>query len=94
MHDTNNGANGSGQKKARRASTSKGLVTDNSPQSASPPSSRMIPTPSTANDVHEIRELGDAQLKAEDMDLKRPMSYTDNRPSKRMRMDHNLAGIP
>ncbi|PPR04093.1 hypothetical protein CVT24_010666 [Panaeolus cyanescens] len=56
VHDTNNGSNGTGQKKARRASTSKGLVTEASPQSASPPSSRMIPTPSTANDVHEIRE--------------------------------------
>ena len=84
--------NGSGQKRARPNSTSK--VPVNSPHSLSPPSSRMIPTPSSANDVRDIHEA-DVHLK-EEIDLKRPLEYTDvSRAQKKMRMDSPAAaGIP
>ncbi|KAF8964398.1 hypothetical protein BDZ97DRAFT_2007628 [Flammula alnicola] len=92
VHDSG-GSNGS-QKKARRPSTSKGATAD-SPRSVSPPSSRMVPTPSTGNDVHDIREV-DMHLN-DDVDLKRPLEYPDiSRAPKKMRMDNNPAhaGIP
>ncbi|KAF8158128.1 GTP binding protein [Crassisporium funariophilum] len=86
-------SNGSGQKRPRQSSTSKPATAD-SAHSLSPPSSRMIPTPSTANDVHDPREM-DMHLK-EEVDLKRPLDYPDvNRAPKKMRMDNPaLAGIP
>jgi hypothetical protein len=52
--------------------------------SVSPPSSRMLPTPSSAIDI-DIRLDGD-------IDLKRPLEYPEmQRSSKKMRMD---PGIP
>jgi len=94
-HDSS-GSSGSGQKKPRRPSTSK-VPTAESPRSVSPPSSRMIPTPSTAgNDIHVIREA-EMHLNGE-VDLKRPLDYAsaDMRFPKKMRMDNNpaQAGIP
>jgi len=85
-------SNGSGQKRARPNSTSKVLV--DSPHSLSPPSSRMIPTPSSANDARDMREA-DVHLK-EEVDLKRPSEYADvSRAPKKMRMDSPAdAGIP
>ncbi|KAF8195429.1 GTP binding protein [Pholiota molesta] len=97
VHDSG-GSNGSGHRKAtRRPSTSKAVTAD-SPGSISPPSSRMVPTPSTGNrdDAHDLREV-DVRLN-EDLDLKRPLEYQDiSRNSKRMRLDHSSpahAGIP
>jgi len=92
VHDSG-ATNGSAQKKiARRPSTSKALTADE--HSLSPPSSRMVPTPSTAND-HDIREV-DLHYH-EEVDLKRPLEYPEiNRVSKKMRMDNHpaLTGIP
>ncbi|KDR82808.1 hypothetical protein GALMADRAFT_238363 [Galerina marginata CBS 339.88] len=82
-------SNGSGQKKPRRPSTSKALTAD-SPRSVSPPSSRMIPTPLTGNDIHlDVRVHDEA-------DLKRPLDFPDMRAAKKMRMDNSPAhaGIP
>jgi hypothetical protein len=83
---------GSTQKKARRASTSKSTAAAES-HSVSPPSSRMIPTASTANDTHDIREV---DIHFNDVDLKRPLEYVEiHRSPKKMRMDHSSAtGIP
>ncbi|KAF8903132.1 hypothetical protein CPB84DRAFT_1774939 [Gymnopilus junonius] len=95
VHESS-GPSGPGQKKARRPSTSKAHTAE-SPRSISPPSSRMIPTPSTAgNDIHVLREA-DMHTNGE-VDLKRPLEYgsVDMRYHKKMRMDNNpaQAGIP
>ncbi|KAG6884954.1 hypothetical protein C0993_007069 [Termitomyces sp. T159_Od127] len=90
IHDS--GPAGQGQKKGRRSSSSK-PPTD-SPHSVSPPSSRMVPTPSTGNDAHEPRE--DILVKT-DFDLKRPLDYPEAiRPLKKLRMENTAtaAGIP
>lgn len=86
MHDSV-GSNGSGQRRPRQSSTSK--VPVDSPHSVSPPSSRMVPTPSSANDIRETDSK-------EEVDLKRPLEYADvSRASKKMRMDSPaVAGIP
>ena len=62
--------------------------------SVSPPSSRMVPTPSSANDARDIREA-DVHPK-EEVDLKRPLEYSDaNRAPKKMRMDSpTVTGLP
>jgi len=89
VHDST-GSNGPTHKKNRRTSNSKPPA--DSPQSLSPPSSRMIPTPSTANDHRDI----EAHIDGEN-DLKRSLEYSDvSRASKKMRMDHSpaIAGIP
>ena len=54
----------------------------------------MIPTPSSANDARDVREV-EVHLK-EEVDLKRPLEYGDvNRAPKKMRMDSPaVAGIP
>ena len=95
VHDPST-SNGPGQKKLRRpSSSSKPPTTGDSPHSLSPPSSRMLPTPLTGNDAHDIREV-DMHLN-EEVDLKRPLEYPDvHRSAKKMRMDHNPAhaGIP
>ncbi|KAF5382563.1 hypothetical protein D9615_002864 [Tricholomella constricta] len=91
VHDT--GASGQGQKKGRRASTSKPPI--DSPHSVSPPSSRMVPTPSTGADGYDHRE-SDLHAKGE-LDLKRPLDYSEAaRPPKKMRMESSpaAAGIP
>jgi hypothetical protein len=80
-----------GPKKGRRASSSK--PTAESAHSLSPPSSRMVPTPSTGNDVYE---QGESHMQGE-LDLKRSLDYQDvSRASKRMRMENipAAAGIP
>lgn len=84
-------SSGPSTKKGRRASSSKPPVDPS--QSLSPPSSRMVPTPSTGNDGYE---QSDIHLQGE-LDMKRPMEYQDmSRPPKRMRMENNAptAGIP
>ncbi|KAH9480403.1 Septin-like protein spn3 [Psilocybe cubensis] len=84
-------SNGPGQKKSRRSSTSK----PDSPRSVSPPSSRMIPTPSTGNDLHDSRDV--EMHFGDEVDLKRPMEHGDiSRAPKKMRMDNHPApaGIP
>lgn len=88
MHDSV-ASNGSGQRRNRPTSTSK-VAVDSAP-SASPPSSRMVPTPSSASDIREV----DVHLK-EEGDLKRPLEYADvSRAPKKMRMDSPaIAGIP
>ncbi|KIM43223.1 hypothetical protein M413DRAFT_444033 [Hebeloma cylindrosporum] len=94
VHDATT-SNGPGHKKPRRPSSSKPPTTGDSPHSLSPPSSRMLPTPSTGNDVHDIREA-DMHLN-EEVDLKRPLEYADiHRSAKKMRMDNHPAhaGIP
>ncbi|TFK40803.1 GTP binding protein [Crucibulum laeve] len=95
VHDSGGSSNGGPvQKKGRRSSTSKPSAAD-SPHSLSPPSSRMIPTPSTGHDIHDHRE-GDIQLEDE-VDLKRPLEHPEiSRAPKKMRMDHSpiIAGIP
>jgi hypothetical protein len=55
----------------------------------------MIPTPSTGNDNHDIREV-EMHLNNDEVDLKRPLEYVDMRVPKKMRMDNNPAhaGIP
>ncbi|KAG6897639.1 hypothetical protein C0992_012618 [Termitomyces sp. T32_za158] len=91
IHDS--GPAGQGQKKGRRSSSSKPPPTD-SPHSVSPPSSRMVPTPSTSNDAYEPRE---DLLANSDFDLKRPLDYPESvRPLKKMRMENatTAAGIP
>ncbi|KAH0586192.1 hypothetical protein H2248_007451 [Termitomyces sp. 'cryptogamus'] len=90
-HDS--GPTGQAQKKGRRSSSIKPPPTD-SPHSVSPPSSRMIPTPSTGNDAYEIRQ---DLLAKSDFDLKRPMDQPETiRPPKKMRMENSVtaAGIP
>ncbi|KAF8073709.1 GTP binding protein [Lyophyllum atratum] len=88
VHDS--GPSGQGQKKGRRGSSSKPPV--DSPHSVSPPSSRMVPTPSTANDGYDPRE-GDIRAKSE-FDLKRPLDYAEaSRAPKKMRMESS-PGIP
>lgn len=73
--------NGSSQKKARRTSK---IVTGES-HSVSPPSSRMLPTPSSSIDTRNMREVDLS------VDLKRPLEYPEmHRPPKKMKMD----GIP
>lgn len=83
------------QKRSRRSSTSRPPA-DESPQSISPPSSRMIPTPSTAQDSYIVVE-GDQCLEGE-LETKRPpvVEYPEGRPSKKMKVDSSLAmaGIP
>ncbi|KAJ7134666.1 hypothetical protein C8R44DRAFT_771097 [Mycena epipterygia] len=84
VHD----ANSHGQRKAsRRASTSKG--------SNSPPSSRMLPTPSSAG--YEHRD-GDVLIEGGDLDLKRSLEHSDaGRPSppKKIKVDGSpMQGIP
>ena len=91
VHDSV-GSNGPGQRRPRQTSTSK--VSVDPAQSASPPSSRMAPTPSSANDARDMRE-GDVHPK-EEVDLKRPLEYADvSRAPKKMRMDSPaVAGVP
>ncbi|KAH6912614.1 hypothetical protein BKA70DRAFT_1264383 [Coprinopsis sp. MPI-PUGE-AT-0042] len=74
--------------KKRRASTSKTHI-DSPEESLSPPSSRMLPTPSTGIDMN--REMG-IHLDDE-LDLKRPMEHhSDNgRAAKKMRMDDSAS---
>ncbi|GLB38336.1 putative TRAFAC class TrmE-Era-EngA-EngB-Septin- like GTPase superfamily, septin GTPase family protein [Lyophyllum shimeji] len=93
VHDS--GPSGQGQKKGRRASNSSKPPVDDSPRSVSPPSSRMVPTPSTGHDGYDPRE-GDIYAKGE-LDLKRPIDYPEaGRPPKKMRMESSpaSAGIP
>lgn len=76
--------NGSPQKKARRLSTSK--ATTGETHSVSPPASRMLPTPSSAIDTRNSRQV-DIRLDG-DVDLKRPLEYPEmHRSPKKMRMD-------
>ncbi|KAF6755836.1 hypothetical protein DFP72DRAFT_895340 [Ephemerocybe angulata] len=85
VHD----AGGPGPKK-RRASTSK-TTADSPPESLSPPSSRMIPTPSTGGNDHG-REMG--HRLDDDLDLKRPLDHHPNdmgRVAKKMRMEETLS---
>ncbi|KAF9565741.1 hypothetical protein CPC08DRAFT_704439 [Agrocybe pediades] len=93
VHDSS-GSNGSGAKRGRRPSTSKPLTAD-SARSVSPPSSRMIPTPSTG-EAHDLRDI-DMRIGDGD-ELKRPLEYAEShRAPKKMRMDDNHpshAGIP
>ncbi|KAF9013262.1 hypothetical protein BDQ17DRAFT_1487844 [Cyathus striatus] len=92
VHDTSGAPNGVPQKKGRRPSTSKPSANS---QSVSPPSSRMIPTPSTGNDHLDHRELDDHL--DDEVDLKRPLEHPDmSRAAKKMRMDSSpvIAGIP
>ncbi|KAG6830713.1 hypothetical protein H0H87_007300 [Tephrocybe sp. NHM501043] len=87
IHDSS-GPSGLGQKKGRRASSSKPPPVD-SPHSLSPPSSRMAPTPSTANDPYDLRE--DSHTKSE-YELKRLLDYPEPiRPPKKMRMEGSAA---
>ncbi|RDB17826.1 Cell division control protein 11 [Hypsizygus marmoreus] len=91
VHDS--GSSGPGAKKGRRASSSKPPA--ESPHSLSPPSSRMVPTPSTGNDGYEHRE-SEMHVKG-DLDLKRNLEYADvSRPPKKMRMENSppTVGIP
>ncbi|KAJ7761511.1 GTP binding protein [Mycena maculata] len=89
VNDSSNG-NGNGPRKAssRRASTSKDSL-----RSTSPPSSRMLPTPSSAGYDHD----GDVLIE-EDMDLKRSLEHPDAgrpSPSKKIKMDGPMnQGIP
>ncbi|KAG6820719.1 hypothetical protein H0H93_012772 [Arthromyces matolae] len=86
-HDS--GPSGQGQKKSRRASSSKPPPID-SPHSLSPPSSRMVPTPSSGKDGFEQRD----ELLAQGDFSKRPLDYAESvRPLKKMRME-NPAVIP
>ncbi|KAJ7935686.1 GTP binding protein [Mycena leptocephala] len=86
VHDSN----GNGQRKAsRRASTSKDSLRSNSP-----PSSRLLPTPSSAG--YEHRE--DVMIEG-DMDLKRSLEHPDAgrpSPSKKIKVDGSpmMQGIP
>lgn len=76
--------NGSPQKKARRTSTSKVLT--GGAHSVSPPSSRMLPTPSSTIDTRNIRDV-DIRLDG-DLNLKRPQEYPEmHRSPKKLRMD-------
>lgn len=65
------------------------MTADSPPESLSPPSSRMIPTPSTGNDHgREVHRLDD------ELDLKRPLEHhhTDmGRVAKKMRMEETLS---
>jgi Fungal Zn(2)-Cys(6) binuclear cluster domain len=84
-------SSGPSPKKGRRASSSKPPADPS--HSLSPPSSRMVPTPSTGNDGYEH---GDVHMQGE-VDLKRSLEYQDvSRPPKRMRMENTpaIAGIP
>ncbi|KAJ4482084.1 GTP binding protein [Lentinula aciculospora] len=89
----------SGGDKVRRASTSKAVaVTQHPPPTPqsdyipSPPSSRMVPTPSTG--VPDMYERRDVVVVDNEGDLKRPSEYMDNmRPPKKMRVENNT-GIP
>ncbi|KAF5385670.1 hypothetical protein D9757_005499 [Collybiopsis confluens] len=57
----------------------------------SPPSSRMVPTPSSA-DMYERR---DVMIAGQEGDLKRSQEYMDTlRPPKKMRVDNNSVEIP
>ncbi|KAJ7505281.1 GTP binding protein [Mycena galericulata] len=85
-------SNGHGQRKAssRRASTSKDSL-----RSTSPPSSRMLPTPSSAG--YEARDGG--VLIEGDLDLKRSLEHPDAgrpSPSKKIKVDGTpmIQGIP
>ncbi|KAJ6613292.1 hypothetical protein B0H10DRAFT_2049045 [Mycena sp. CBHHK59/15] len=85
VHDSN----GHGQRKAsRRASTSKESL-----RSTSPPSSRMLPTPSSAG-----YDLRDEVMVEGDIELKRTLEHSDaSRPSppKKLKVDESLMqGIP
>ncbi|KAG2010254.1 fungal specific transcription factor domain-containing protein [Coprinopsis cinerea AmutBmut pab1-1] len=74
--------------KKRRASTSK--TTADSPESLSPPSSRMAPTPSIGTDMS--REAGDHL--DDELELKRPMDHSEfGRVTKKMRMDDSGVSI-
>lgn len=89
VHDAST-SNGPAQKKGRRGSSSK-LPVD----SPSPPSTRLIPTPLTANDGYDHREI-DIHIEGEG-DLKRTLEHSDiSRPPKKMRMESSpaIAGIP
>lgn len=81
--------NGTGRRGARRASTSKDSLRSNSP-----PSSRLIPTPSSAASGYDLRE--EVLIEGE-LDLKRTLDHPDvGPPLKKMRMDSSsiLPGIP
>ncbi|TFK27706.1 hypothetical protein FA15DRAFT_685769 [Coprinopsis marcescibilis] len=72
-----------GHAKKRRASTSKPII--DSPESLSPPSSRMAPTPSDMS-----RDAG--HHLDDDTDMKRPMDHSDyGRAAKKMRMDDSVS---
>ena len=91
MHDSAT-SNGPSQRRPRPSSTSK--VPVNSSHSVSPPSSRMVPTPSSTSDARDMRKA-DVHLK-EEVDLKRPLEYADaNRAPKKMRIESpTVAGVP
>ncbi|KAF8627468.1 hypothetical protein AX17_006280 [Amanita inopinata Kibby_2008] len=91
VHDNNPGS-GLAQKRNRRSSSSKPRA--ESPRSVSPPSSRLIPLPSTAQDGY-IALDGDKHLDGE-IDMKRSVEYSDGRPTKKMKVENNpaIAGIP
>ncbi|KAK2465321.1 hypothetical protein APHAL10511_002675 [Amanita phalloides] len=88
VHD-HTSAGGPAPKRSRRSSISRPLA-DESPQSVSPPSSRMIPTPSTAQDSYVVVE--EHHLEGE-LDMKRPMvvEYPEGRPNKKMKVESNPA---
>jgi len=93
VHDSNP-IGGPSQKRSRRSSMSRPPA-DESPQSVSPPSSRMIPTPSTAQDSYVAVE-GEQHFEG-DLDTKRPVvEYPEGRPTKKMKVESNpgITGIP
>ncbi|KAH7878019.1 uncharacterized protein C8R40DRAFT_1093431 [Lentinula edodes] len=88
----------SGGDKARRASTSKATASQHPPPTPqldyipSPPSSRMVPTPSSS--VPDMYERRDLMVADQEVELKRSSEYMDNiRPPKKMRVENNI-GIP
>lgn len=87
VHDNISGS-GTAQKRSRRSSSSKPHA-DESPQSLSPPSSRMIPTPSTAQDAYVIVQ-GDKNLEGE-LTERPVVEYPDTRPTKKMKVENDPA---
>ncbi|PFH54063.1 hypothetical protein AMATHDRAFT_53868 [Amanita thiersii Skay4041] len=91
VHD-NTTASASTQKRSRRSSSSKPQA--DSPKSVSPPSSRLIPTPSSAQDGYPV--LGVDKHFEGEIDIKRPTEASDGRPTKKVKMDSSpaISGIP
>ncbi|KAF8631065.1 hypothetical protein AX15_002669 [Amanita polypyramis BW_CC] len=92
VHDSNPGG-GPVQKRNRRSSGSRPPA-DESPQSTvSPPSSRMIPTPSTAQDGYVV--IKNEQHLEGEIDTKRSVDFPESRPTKKMKVESYpaVAGI-
>lgn len=107
VHDAGSSNGNGGVKKNRRTSSATassiptGKTADESPQSASPPSSRMITTPLTSNTEGQSGPppslTPGQEMSDEGVDMKRPLEYphdTVGRASKKMRLDEASSALP